>query len=59
MVACITDIVRKVITWSSRIWKNGGTYFDLSKLFDMKSTVWWAGKELDKTKPISDYTGKN
>lgn len=29
------------------------------QLYDQKSILWWAGKELDKSKKISEYAGKN
>lgn len=33
--------------------------FIVNQLYDEKSLVWWAGKQLDKNKKISDYIGKN
>lgn len=29
------------------------------KIFDERSSVWWAGKELEKGKSLGDYVGKN
>jgi hypothetical protein len=32
---------------------------DNFELYDSGSLLWWAGKELNKSKPIREYAGRN